>query len=150
MSKPARATSEIETANGPDAFAAAAENATRPDQVRPRSTLEKRLSPRPKASRSSPKHSDAQRDVSSTKSSQSRSEGQASTLLVGAGIGAALTLSIVALRAKERPPTFALFRGQKASLASALVKTAVYAIARASKRGSVTNLLARAVGSSLA
>jgi hypothetical protein len=96
------------------------------------------------------KRNDAKRDVSSTQSGLSRSEGQTSTLLVGAGIGAALTLSIVALRAKERPPAFTLFSSRKAELASALVKTAAYAIARASSRGSIANLLARAVSSSLA
>jgi len=70
--------------------------------------------------------------------------------LVGAGIGAALTLSLVALRSRERPATFTLFSSKKSPLASALVKTAVFAIAQASARGSITNLVARAVGNSLA
>ncbi len=105
---------------------------------------------RPKPTKSSPRPSTSKRGSSSSKTSKSRLEGQASTLLVGAGIGAALTLSLVALRSRERPATLALFSSKQSPLASALVKTAVFAIARASARGSITNLLARAVGNSFA
>ena len=76
-------------------------------------------------------------------------DGQASTLLLGAGIGAAIALSLVALRTKERAQP-QLFGRNENTLASTLVRTAVYAIARASTRGSLTNLFARAVGNSLA
>ena len=105
---------------------------------------------RPKTAKSSLKRATSKRGGARSKKAKTRLQGQASKLLVGAGIGAALTLSLVALRSKERPATFTLFNGKKSTLASALVKTAVFAIARASARGSITNLVARAVGSSLA
>jgi hypothetical protein len=105
--------------------------------------------PAPKAAKPRSKQPDAKRAVSSGKKAVNRLEGHASTLLVGAGVGAALTLSLVALRAKQPQPAFTLFN-KKSTLASVLVKTAVFAIARASTRGSITNLFARAVGNSLA
>src|SRR5882724_7298861 len=124
MPKLARAIGEPEIANQPAANAAAARN----------------LSPRPRATKSSSKRTEAKPVSSNLANSPSPLEGQTSTLLVGAGIGAALTLSIVALRAKQPQPTFTLFSGKKSTLASALIKTAVFAIARASTRGSLTNL----------
>ena len=138
MTKPAHA---IEIANASDAKAA-----TKATDAHPRRASEKRLSARPKVTKSTSERNAAKRDVSSP----NRLQGSASTLLLGAGIGVALTLSIVAVRAKERPPTLALFSSKRSTLASALVKTAAYAVERASTRGSITNLLARAVGSSLA
>jgi hypothetical protein len=103
---------------------------------------------RPKATKARSKQS-AKHDASSVKKSSNRLEGHASALLVGAGVGAALTLSLVALSTKQPQPTFSLFN-KKSTLASVLVKTAVFAVARASTRGSLTNLFARAVGNSLA
>ncbi|HEY5372136.1 MAG TPA: hypothetical protein VIK01_00555, partial [Polyangiaceae bacterium] len=85
---------------------------------------------RRQTTKSSLKPAASKRAGLSSKKSKTRLEGHASTLLVGAGIGAALTLSLVALRSKERPATFTLFNGKKSTLASALVKTAVFAIAR--------------------
>jgi hypothetical protein len=133
----------------PEPGPAVAEAVTKSAQARPRSAPGKRLPPRPKAMKPSPKSNDAKRDLSTGKSLRSHLNSQASALLFGAGIGAALTLSVVALRAKGRPPTTPLF-DKKSTLASVLLKTAVYAVGRVSTRGSITNLLARAVANSLA
>jgi hypothetical protein len=66
---------------------------------------------------------------------------QFGTLLVGAGIGAAVTLSVVALGSK---------RGRGSTFALALAKSASYAIARTTERGSLLNLVAQVVGSAIA
>jgi hypothetical protein len=66
---------------------------------------------------------------------------QVGTLLVGAGIGAAVTLSIVALGTR---------RGGRSALGAAVTKSIVHAIAHTTPRGSPINLLARAVGNALA
>jgi hypothetical protein len=66
---------------------------------------------------------------------------QVRTLLVGAGIGAAVTLSVVALGSK---------RGRGSAFALAVTKSISYAIARTTERGSLINLVAQAVGSAIA
>jgi hypothetical protein len=70
----------------------------------------------------------------------------ASPLLIGAGLGAAVALSVVALRSRERTPTVALFASPNATFFSALVKTAAFAVERTATKGSFANLVARAVG----
>ena len=66
---------------------------------------------------------------------------QFGTLFVGAGIGAAVALSVVILGTRA---------GRPSALGAAIMKSATYAIARTSSPGSLVNLLARAVGSALA
>ena len=65
---------------------------------------------------------------------------QFGTLLLGAGIGAAITLSVVVIGGKG---------GRHSALGAAITKSAAYAIAHSSSRGSLVNLLARAVSSAL-
>jgi hypothetical protein len=72
---------------------------------------------------------------------QSPHKTQLGTLLVGAGLGAAVTLSVVALGTR---------RGKGSALGAALTKTVIYAIANTTPRGSLVNALARAVGNALA
>ena len=96
--------------------------------------------PKAKATLTTTSRGDGKRVPSRPKRHPTRSTGQLETLLVGAGVGAAVTLSIVMLRGKnERNPT----------LAAALVKVATYAIGRVSGRASLTSLVARAIGSVL-
>lgn len=70
----------------------------------------------------------------------------ASPLLIGAGIGAAVALSIVALRSRDRRPTVALFASPNSTFFNAIVKTVAFAVAQTATKGSLTSLVARAVG----
>lgn len=67
-------------------------------------------------------------------------------LLIGAGLGAAVALAVVALRTKERPPTLALFASPNSTFLSAVVKAAAFAIGRSAAQGSFASLVARAIG----
>jgi hypothetical protein len=66
-------------------------------------------------------------------------------LLIGAGVGAALALSVVALRSREKQPTLALFASPNSTFLSMVVKTAAFAIGRVSAHDSLAHVLARAV-----
>jgi len=73
--------------------------------------------------------------------STSQAKTQFTTFLVGAGVGAAVTLSVVAFGSK---------RGRGSALAVAVTKSITYAIARTTANGSLLNLVARAVGGAIA
>jgi hypothetical protein len=73
----------------------------------------------------------------------------ASPLLIGAGIGATVALSLVALRSREKPATVALFASPNSTFFSAIVKTAAFAIGRSAAKGSLVGLVARVVGKAL-
>ena len=64
---------------------------------------------------------------------------QMRTFAIGAGIGAAVTLSVVAMRSK----------GRHSNLMPILLRTVLYAVGKTSTPGTLTNVLARAVGSAL-
>lgn len=74
----------------------------------------------------------------------------ASPLLIGAGIGAAVALSVVALRSRDKRPTVALFASPNSTFFNAIVKTVAFAVAQSASKGSLTGLLARAVGKAVA
>jgi hypothetical protein len=84
--------------------------------------------------------------VAQGQSGLSNLKSEARPLLIGAGIGAAVALSVVALRSKERPPTLALFANANPDFLSVLVKAAVFAIGRSSARNTFAGVVARAVG----
>ena len=88
------------------------------------------------------RRSSSPRVPSTTQREQFKSSSrQVETLLIGVGLGAAVTLSIVMLRTKN---------ARSSPVTAALVKFASYAVGRTSPRGSLTRLLARAVGNALA
>ena len=62
-------------------------------------------------------------------------------MLVGAGIGAAVTLSVVAI---------GISSGRRSALGAAVTRSITYAIAHSTARGSLVNWVARAVHSALA
>jgi hypothetical protein len=66
-------------------------------------------------------------------------------LLIGAGLGAAAALAVVAARAKQRP-TVALFASPNSTFLSAAVKVAVLVIGRTIARRGLANVVTRAVG----
>ena len=72
------------------------------------------------------------------------------SLLIGASIGAAVALSVVALRTREKPPTIALFASPNSTFLSAIVKTAAFAVERAASKGSLAGLVARVVSKAVA
>ena len=86
----------------------------------------------------------------STKLAVAQAKKHASPLLIGAGLGAAVALSIVALRSKERPPTLALFASPNSTFFSALVKTVAFAVGHAAPKDSLAALVARAAGKAVA
>lgn len=86
-------------------------------------------------------HSDSNAVGGLVSSPPPREKTQFGTLLVGAGIGAAVTLSVVALGSK---------RGRGSVFALAITKSLSYAIARTTERGSLINIMAQAVGSAIA
>jgi hypothetical protein len=73
----------------------------------------------------------------------------ASPLLIGAGIGATVALSVVALRSREKPATLALFASPNSTFLSAIVKTAAFAIGKSAAKGSLAGLVARVVGKAM-
>jgi hypothetical protein len=73
----------------------------------------------------------------------------ASPLLIGAGIGATVALSVVALRSREKPATLALFASPNSTFFSAIVKTAAFAIGKSAAKGSLAGLVARVVGKAM-
>ena len=83
---------------------------------------------------------DASALITVAASPEPRAKSQIGTLLVGAGIGAAVTLSVMAFGSK---------RGRGSALAMAVTKSVSYAIARTTENGSLINLVARAVGSAI-
>jgi hypothetical protein len=85
-----------------------------------------------------------------TKLAVAQAKKHASPLLIGAGLGAAVALSIVALRSKERPPTLALFASPNSTFFSALVKTVAFAVGHAAPKDSLAGLVARAAGKAVA
>jgi hypothetical protein len=101
--------------------------------------------PRAKRARASaqPKPKSAIKRATPTQKSlaQAPASSQLSTFAIGAGIGAVVTLSMLALRSKG---------SRNSNLGATLLKTAVYAVGRTSEPGSLTNVIARLVGSALA
>jgi hypothetical protein len=71
-------------------------------------------------------------------------------MLIGAGIGAALALSVVALRPREKRPTVALFASPNSTFFNAIVKTVAFAVAQTAAKGSLASLVARAIGKAVA
>lgn len=67
-------------------------------------------------------------------------------LLIGAGLGAAVALTVVALRTKQRAPTLALFASPNSTFLSAVVRAAAFAVERTAAQGTLASLVARAVG----
>ena len=135
----------------------AAVSSSEPDtnkQPLPVPATEKRLSrptPQPRATRAKrprdkkPSVAEQRREVEATRAlartTPAKPPLQLGTLLIGAGIGAALTLSVVVVGGRG---------GRHSALGAAITKSVTYAIARTSSPGSLVNLLARAVGSALA
>lgn len=68
-------------------------------------------------------------------------EAQLGTLLVGAGLGAAVALSVVALGSRV---------AKSSAFRASVAKSVALAVAGTSARGSMINLMARVVGSALA
>jgi hypothetical protein len=97
-------------------------------------------SPRAKRAASTKGRRGSKAIASTNKRARSQARTQIGTLAIGAGIGAAVTLSVVVLRSKS---------AKTSALSVALIKTALYAVGRASAYGSITNVLARAVSSAL-
>jgi hypothetical protein len=89
-------------------------------------------------------------DRAPTKLAVAQAKKHASPLLIGAGLGAAVALSIVALRSKERAPTLALFASPNSTFFSALVKTLAFAVGHAAPKDSLAGLVARAAGKAVA
>ena len=95
-------------------------------------------------------HAAERRDRESTQLVVAKAKRNASPLLIGAGLGAAVALSIVALRSKERSPTLALFASPNSTFFSALVKTVAFAVGHAAPKDSLAALVARAAGKAVA
>jgi hypothetical protein len=129
----------------------AALSSSEPDtnEQRPVPAIEKRLSrptPQPRAKRPRAKKASAEqrREVERSRAralTTPKPPVQLGTLMIGAGIGSAITLSVVVLGSRG---------GRHSALGAAITKSVTYVIARTSSPGSLVNLLARAVGSALA
>lgn len=88
----------------------------------------------------------AKRTASDGDTTRSSLKHDARPLLIGAGVGAALAFSVVALRGRDRRPTLALFANANPDFLSAIIKAAVFAIGHSSARRTFAGVVARAVG----
>jgi hypothetical protein len=98
-------------------------------------------------------HQAAQRNRSDRESTRlvvAKAKKNASPLLIGAGLGAAVALSIVALRSRQQPPALALFASPNSTFFSAFVKTVAFAVGHAAPKDSLAGLVARAAGKAVA
>jgi hypothetical protein len=91
-----------------------------------------------------------ERELDVAKVALVRARKSASPLLIGAGIGAAVALSVVALRSRDKRPTVALFASPNSTFFNAIVKTVAFAVAQSTAKGSLAGLVARAVGKAVA
>lgn len=126
----------------------AAAPAARPKRARVKSAVNGALSERTKAASAPQKSGERELDVAKVALVQARKS--ASPLLIGAGIGAAVALSVMALRSRDKRPTVALFASPNSTFFNAIVKTVAFAVAQSTAKGSLAGLFARAVGKAVA